>query len=119
MNKWIVLTFFTILTCHLGGAIKCYTCDYGTCSGSYKTTLCGTLEICMTERMTSGPFSLQKKSCSPRTNCVQDSETTYEGIKVTTTPSCCFTDLCNSAGVPSASILTAIAMVISLWMATL
>ncbi|KAM3911789.1 prostate stem cell antigen-like [Leptodactylus fuscus] len=119
MNKWIAVTFFTILTCHLGGALRCYVCDYGTCTFPPKNVTCKENEVCMTEKANTGKLYLKKKSCSLLTNCDQDSEITYIGIKVTTTPSCCFTDLCNSAGVPSVSILTAIAIVISLWMATL
>ncbi|XP_069798817.1 prostate stem cell antigen-like isoform X2 [Dendropsophus ebraccatus] len=118
MNKWIAVGFFTILACHMGHAIQCYTCGYGTCLLPSKTS-CGLLEVCLTETIKTGPATLDKKSCSSPDNCLKSSETTYAGIKVTTTPSCCYTDLCNSASIPSASILTAIAIFLSLWVARL
>ncbi|KAG8552826.1 hypothetical protein GDO81_003095 [Engystomops pustulosus] len=118
MNKWITAAVLTVLACHIGNALECYVCDYGTCSFPTKKP-CGALEVCLTEQMTTGPFSLKKKSCSLPTNCLGDSEMTYGGIKVTTTPSCCPTHLCNSAAIPSASLLTTIAILISLWMARL
>ncbi|KAM4019580.1 prostate stem cell antigen-like [Anomaloglossus baeobatrachus] len=119
MKTWITVAFFTLLACHLGNALECYTCDYGTCILPPKTTPCEPLEVCLTETMKTGPLSLQKKSCSSPTNCFQDSQTTYAGVKVTTSPSCCYTQLCNSAAIPSASILTAIAILISLWVVRL
>ncbi|CAJ0965953.1 unnamed protein product [Ranitomeya imitator] len=118
MNKWIAVAFFTILACHLGNALECYTCDYGTCAIPSKSK-CDLLDVCLTETMKSGSLSLKKKSCSSPTNCLKDSETTYAGVKVTTTPSCCYSHLCNSATIPSASILTAISILISLWVARL
>ncbi|XP_056394836.1 prostate stem cell antigen-like [Hyla sarda] len=118
MNKWIALTFFTILACHWGDALECYTCGYGACSFPSKTT-CAGLEVCLTETIQTGEAYLKKKSCSSPTNCLEGSETTYLGVKVTTTPSCCYTDLCNSASIPSASILTVIAIFMSLWVARL
>ncbi|XP_075690597.1 lymphocyte antigen 6 complex locus protein G6d-like [Rhinoderma darwinii] len=118
MNKWIAVAFFTILACHLGNALECYTCDFALCAFPSKTS-CGALEVCMTEKIQTAQISLNKKSCSAPTKCGQGSETTYAGIKFTTTPSCCFTDLCNSAAIPSASILTTIAVFISLWVARL
>nr|DBA20544.1 TPA: hypothetical protein GDO54_017309 [Pyxicephalus adspersus] len=118
MNKWIVICFFGLLACHLGGAMECYTCGFGTCTFP-QTKTCGLLEVCLTETASVGSLYLKKKSCAAPTQCLQESEETYTGIKVKTTPECCATDLCNSAVTTSASLASFIAILVSLWVARL
>lgn len=118
MNKWIAVTFFTVLACNLGIALECYKCDFGTCTFPSKAT-CGALEVCLTETAKTGPISMKQKSCSAPTNCMGESQKTYAGVTVTTTPACCTSDLCNSAAIPSASFLSVIAIFVSIWVARL
>ncbi|XP_063791811.1 lymphocyte antigen 6B-like [Pseudophryne corroboree] len=117
MNK-IAITLLALLTFHLGHAMNCYTCGYGTCL-TPSTTSCGLLEVCLTQTITVASLPVKKKSCSSPSKCVGSTQTTYLGITVTETPSCCFTDLCNSAAMPSVSIVTGIAVLLSLWVARL
>ncbi|CAI9597996.1 unnamed protein product [Staurois parvus] len=119
MNKWIVICFFALQACHLGGALDCYTCPFGTCFAPTKKT-CELLQVCKTETARTGDLYLKKKSCSALTQCVGESEETYMNtIKVKTTSECCITDLCNSAVTTSASFATAIAVLMSMWVARL
>ncbi|XP_063791810.1 prostate stem cell antigen-like [Pseudophryne corroboree] len=118
MNKWIAIALIALLACQLGDAVKCYTCPYTTCL-TPSTTNCGAMEVCLTKTIVVGQLPIKQKSCSSPDKCVGSSETTYVGIKVTETPSCCSTDLCNSAAMPSVSIVTGIAVLLSLWVARL
>ncbi|KAM5146954.1 prostate stem cell antigen-like [Mantella aurantiaca] len=118
MNKWIAICFFALLACHLGDALECYSCSFGTCILPQKKT-CALLEVCKTETARTGDLYLKKKSCSAPTQCEGETEDSYLGVKVKTKPDCCFTDLCNSAVTTSASFATAIAVLVSLWVAKL
>ncbi|XP_077316358.1 lymphocyte antigen 6B-like [Lithobates pipiens] len=115
MNKWIVISFFALLACQLGGALDCYTCPFGLCSVPSKST-CDLLQVCKTETASLGALYLKKKTCSSLTQCTGESEETYmNSVKVKTKAECCITDLCNSAATTSASFATVIAVLVTSW----
>ncbi|MEE6520262.1 hypothetical protein FKM82_018101, partial [Ascaphus truei] len=102
-----------------GHTLDCYTCDFGTCLFPSKTS-CGLLEVCGTETSTTAGFlNFKKKSCVSPLNCLSESSTTYAGVTVKTSASCCLTDLCNSAAIPAVSLVTGIATLLALWLAKL
>ncbi|KAM9324933.1 uncharacterized protein PAF06_001040 [Gastrophryne carolinensis] len=118
MNKWIAIGFFALLTCQLGVALECYTCDFGTCTFP-STKACSLLEVCLTEKASYGKMEIQKKSCASPSQCIGEREDTYMGFKVTKKPTCCITELCNSAVKASTSVATSIAALLSLCIAWL
>ncbi|KAM4019254.1 LOW QUALITY PROTEIN: sperm acrosome membrane-associated protein 4-like [Anomaloglossus baeobatrachus] len=93
-------------------ALVCYSCDYGTCL-ILKTT-CGFIQFCGTETAKAGYIGMKKKGCIDPTDCLTESSVSYMGITVTTTRSCCFTELCNSAAAPKVSMITGVAVLLAL-----
>ncbi|CAH2314367.1 Hypothetical predicted protein [Pelobates cultripes] len=118
MKTFMTVLIFVILSSHLGHSLECYQCDYGTCLVPSKTT-CGLLESCVTYTSTAAGVSLKKKGCVSPTQCFTESSETYLGLTVKTTPSCCITNLCNSAITPRLSAVTGIAVLVSLWLVKL
>ncbi|XP_053328884.1 sperm acrosome membrane-associated protein 4-like [Spea bombifrons] len=116
MKMLLTACFIVLLSCQIGQALDCYKCEYGTCLTPTKMT-CGTLETCVTYTAQTGGLSLKKKGCTSPTNCMTGTSETYMGITVTTSPSCCITNLCNSAFTPRVSAVTGLAVLLSLWMA--
>ncbi|MEE6511175.1 hypothetical protein FKM82_017653 [Ascaphus truei] len=118
MAKCLMVVVF-LLSCHIGHTLDCYKCDFGTCLFPSKTS-CGLLEVCATETATAAGFlNFKKKSCMNSPNCLSESSTTYVGVTVKTSASCCLTDLCNSAAIPRMSLVTGIAALLALWVAKL
>uniref|UniRef100_A0A8C5QZ58 UPAR/Ly6 domain-containing protein n=1 Tax=Leptobrachium leishanense TaxID=445787 RepID=A0A8C5QZ58_9ANUR len=99
-------------------ALQCYECDYAGCLFPSKKT-CGLLESCVTYKATFGVISVSKKGCINPTQCWLETSETYLGITAKTTPSCCITDLCNSAAMPRVSAITGIALLVTLWLSKL
>ncbi|KAG9470774.1 sperm acrosome membrane-associated protein 4 [Eleutherodactylus coqui] len=114
----ILIASLLLLSCHIGQALECYSCDYGTCLLPSKTS-CGLLQVCGTETATTSNIGLKKKGCLNPTDCLTDSSVTYLGLTVTTTRSCCLTNLCNSATAPKVSVITGLATILALVVAKL
>ncbi|XP_044124356.1 sperm acrosome membrane-associated protein 4 [Bufo gargarizans] len=116
--KGFLIASLLLLSCHIGHTLDCYSCDYGTCLIPSKLS-CGVLQICGTDTAKAGYIGMKKKACVYPTECLTESSVSYLGVTVTTTRSCCFTDLCNSATAPKVSVLTGIAAILSLVLAKL
>lgn len=116
--KGLLIASVLLLSCHIGHTLDCYSCDYGTCLFPSKTS-CGFLQICGTETAKAGYLNMKQKGCVNPTDCLTDSSVSYLGVTVTTTRSCCITDLCNSAAAPKVSVLTGIATMLALLLARL
>ncbi|XP_053545139.1 lymphocyte antigen 6 complex locus protein G6d-like [Bombina bombina] len=115
MNSFFIV-LCVLLSCHIGHALQCYSCDYGACLFPSKIT-CGALEVCATLTSSLTDFlSFKNKGCLNPVNCLSEVSETYLGVTVTTKPSCCFTNLCNSAVTPGVSIITGTAAVVALWL---
>ncbi|KAM4696437.1 uncharacterized protein WCC33_015198 [Rhinophrynus dorsalis] len=114
----MAIVFLLLLSCQIGHALECYKCEYGTCLLPAKTT-CGLLEICVTETAKVGYVNLKKRGCTSPANCLTDSTVTYAGIAVTTSPSCCLTDLCNSAAKSRVSVFTCLSALMAFVLAKL
>uniref|UniRef100_A0A8C5QXN3 UPAR/Ly6 domain-containing protein n=1 Tax=Leptobrachium leishanense TaxID=445787 RepID=A0A8C5QXN3_9ANUR len=97
-----------------GQALECYECGYAGCLFPSKKT-CGFLESCVTYKT----VTTIKKGCINPTQCLSESSETYMGITKKTTPSCCITNLCNSAAMPRVSAITGIALLVTLWLSKL
>ncbi|XP_069602598.1 sperm acrosome membrane-associated protein 4-like isoform X1 [Ranitomeya imitator] len=116
-GKGVIIAGLLLLSCcHIGQALDCYSCDYGTCLFPSKTT-CSFLQSCGTETAKAGYVGLKKKGCINLTDCMSESSVTYLGLTVTTTRSCCITNLCNTAAVPKVSAITGIAAILALVLA--
>ncbi|XP_053329017.1 lymphocyte antigen 6 complex locus protein G6d-like [Spea bombifrons] len=110
---------FLLVSCQIGHTLDCYSCDYGTCLIPIKTS-CGTLEVCVTETAkVAGFINFKRKGCMNPLSCLTDSSVTFAGATLTTSPSCCFSNLCNSAVASSASVISVIAATTVLWVARL
>ncbi|KAM5146439.1 uncharacterized protein ACMZJ9_013649 [Mantella aurantiaca] len=103
-----------LLSCHIGHAINCYSCEYGLCL-TPSTDSCSFGQVCGTEtaKDNAGFLNLKKKGCTSLTDCLGESSVTYLGYTVTTTRSCCITNLCNSAVSPKVSIVTGVAAMVA------
>uniref|UniRef100_A0A8C5QX63 UPAR/Ly6 domain-containing protein n=1 Tax=Leptobrachium leishanense TaxID=445787 RepID=A0A8C5QX63_9ANUR len=91
-----------------GHALECYSCEYGTCMVQLKEN-CGILEVCATET------AKVKKGCMNPLNCLTDSSVTFAGATMTSSPSCCYSSLCNAAAVPKVSVMSGMAAMFALW----
>uniref|UniRef100_A0A8C5QXT3 UPAR/Ly6 domain-containing protein n=1 Tax=Leptobrachium leishanense TaxID=445787 RepID=A0A8C5QXT3_9ANUR len=69
--------------------------------------------------LTTSELPLEKKGCINPAQCSLESNETYLGMTVKSTPSCCITDLCNSAAMPRVSAITGIALLVTLWLSKL
>ncbi|XP_063289320.1 sperm acrosome membrane-associated protein 4 [Pelobates fuscus] len=118
MKTLITGLFFVLLSFHLAHSLECYQCDYGTCLIKSKVN-CGPLESCVTYSATVAGITLRKRGCATPTQCITESSETYTGVTVKTTPSCCISELCNSAITPRLSAVTGIAVLVALWFAKL
>ncbi|KAM3910715.1 lymphocyte antigen 6 complex locus protein G6d [Leptodactylus fuscus] len=105
-----------LLGCHIGHAMECYSCDYGTCLFPMKTS-CSPLQVCGTATAKTGNIGLKQKGCLNAIECLTESSVTYIGMTITTTRSCCITNLCNSAAAPKVSVITGIATMLALVLA--
>ncbi|XP_063791812.1 sperm acrosome membrane-associated protein 4 [Pseudophryne corroboree] len=112
MKGCVITCVLLLLSSHIGHAMECYSCDYGICLFPTKET-CGLLQICGTETAKTGNLNLRKKGCLGPTECLTESSVTYMGVTVTTTRSCCVTNLCNSAVTPKVSFITGIAAMLA------
>ncbi|KAM9326392.1 uncharacterized protein PAF06_002590 [Gastrophryne carolinensis] len=108
-----VVVVTLLLGCHIGQALECYSCDFGTCLLPSKKT-CGLTEVCNTQTAKAGYLNLKKRSCISPLQCVSESTVTYLGVDVKTTNNCCITNLCNSSAAPKVSVITGIAAVLAL-----
>ncbi|KAM4640601.1 uncharacterized protein O3C94_015207 [Discoglossus pictus] len=114
--RTVLLALGVLLICDIGHTLECYSCDYGTCLFPSKIT-CSGVEVCVTEKSSVTEYlSLKKKGCMDPVKCLSDSSVTYVGVTVTTKPSCCITNLCNSATMPRVSLITAVCAVVAIWL---
>ncbi|XP_063289322.1 lymphocyte antigen 6 complex locus protein G6d-like [Pelobates fuscus] len=114
-NNIIAVFLALLLSCQIGHTLDCYTCEYGICLLPIKKT-CGTFEVCVTETSKlGGVVNMKSKGCMNPFNCMTDSSVSIGGITMTTSPSCCFSSLCNAAVTPRVSIISAMAAILSLW----
>nr|DBA20543.1 TPA: hypothetical protein GDO54_017308 [Pyxicephalus adspersus] len=113
MNCVITLVLL-LLSCHIGHTLDCYSCDYGICIAPSKES-CSFGQVCATEtaKDNTGFLNLKKKGCTSLTDCLSESSVTYLGYTVTTTRSCCITNLCNSAVTPKVSVVTGVAAIVA------
>ncbi|XP_063287499.1 sperm acrosome membrane-associated protein 4-like [Pelobates fuscus] len=118
MKILMTVLIFLILSSQLVHSLECYQCDYGTCLVP-STKTCGFLESCVTYTSTAVGIPMKKKGCVNPLQCFAEASFTYLGATVTSTPSCCITNLCNSAVTPRLSAVTGIAVLVSLWLAKL
>ncbi|KAM4641232.1 uncharacterized protein O3C94_015612 [Discoglossus pictus] len=112
----VLISLGALLISHIDQVLICYSCDYGTCHIPSKT-ICSGLEVCVTETSGLNDFlSLKKKGCMDPFKCFSDSSITFLGVTVTTKPSCCITNLCNSATMPRVSLITVVCAVVAVWL---
>ncbi|XP_040179444.1 lymphocyte antigen 6G-like [Rana temporaria] len=94
-HKYFLLAVLAfLLSCQAGSALECYQCG-GDCKS--KTTLTCPIEgmRCLSVTVKAGNAEQKVKSCTLSPICDQDYS--VPGGSVSVKPTCCDTDLCNSA----------------------
>ncbi|OCT67908.1 lymphocyte antigen 6 complex locus protein G6d-like [Xenopus laevis] len=113
----IAVFFFLLLSFEQGYTLQCHSCAYGTCKIATIKKTCGITEQCGTMTVHIGQLPSTRKDCIESSNCFKNTSDTYAGVTVTVNPSCCSTDLCNSAVTQSLAVVTGIAALVALWLA--
>ncbi|KAM4642668.1 uncharacterized protein O3C94_016970 [Discoglossus pictus] len=116
MKTLITSLLIVLLACQMGHTLDCYTCEYGICLIPIKTS-CGLLEVCVTETSGSEYINLKRKGCISPFYCLKESSQSYAGITVTTTATCCITNLCNSAASSKMSLVTCLSALAAILLA--
>ncbi|XP_069054806.1 prostate stem cell antigen-like [Lepisosteus oculatus] len=120
MNKVVFAVSAVVLLFGVGEALRCYKCDVGfwnlcvtsiiNCTGSTDQCFSGIGKA-------AGFVDINQKGCLPGASCNLVSNVTFAGTSLyTMNKTCCATDLCNGAGAPGLSALSAVA-VATAWLA--
>ncbi|OCT66209.1 sperm acrosome membrane-associated protein 4-like [Xenopus laevis] len=118
-TKSFLAVFFVLLfSFEQGYTLECYTCAWTTCLIAKPKKTCGITEQCGSITAQYGALPITRKDCIESTKCSRNTSDTYLGIPFTYIPSCCSFDLCNSAVTQSLSVVTGIAALVALWLAT-
>ncbi|XP_066579665.1 sperm acrosome membrane-associated protein 4 [Amia ocellicauda] len=118
MNKIVIVLVAAAVCFTIVESLSCYSCSLGistTCFFSNQVT-CSTAQQCSigTIKFTgTDVLSLIRKGCLSTSQCNMNSTSTLlPGLSYTSTQSCCSTNLCNSAGATSLSLLGALGMAV-------
>ncbi|KAM4640573.1 uncharacterized protein O3C94_015185 [Discoglossus pictus] len=103
--------FVILLNCQTGYTLKCYIggCGNNDCH-NLGTMICGDGQACGTSEATAHGVTVSTRSCTPTSACgtsIGDGFNFNGASSQKSTITCCYTDLCNSAGTNKIALLTA------------